>query len=300
MRAVLVTAALALLAAAAWLWLGGGVDRLTLWAANGQREFQNAMAGALRQLRAGDAGALTLLLGLCFAYGFFHAVGPGHGKVLIGGYGVANRVAVLRLSALAVLSSLAQGVTAIGLVVGGIALFDLGRRSLVDTTEDYFAPLSYAAIGMIGLWLLYRGARKLWSTRHENDHAHDGHGEHCGDCGHRHGPTPEEAESLNSVREAVILIAAIAARPCTGALFLLIICWRMDLMAAGITGTFAMALGTASVTVAVALASVIFREGTLAGVGESRAARLVVPILELGAGLVVAAVAGQLLMRTLV
>lgn len=266
------------------------------------------MAGALRGLRAGDPGALALLLGVSFAYGFFHAVGPGHGKVLIGGYGVASRVALIRLSVLAVISSLAQGLTAILLVVGGILLFDLGRKTLVGATEDYFAPFSYAAIGLIGLWLLFRGLRRLWSLRksglksvassHGHTHSHED-GEVCDHCGHRHGPTMEEASSLRSWREAAMLVGAIAARPCTGALFLLIICWRMDLIGAGIAGTIAMALGTASVTVAVAFASVTFREGALAGIGENRAARIVVPLLELGAGLVVAIVATQLFLRAI-
>lgn len=299
MRAALLTLALLVAGLAFWLALGGGLDRLGLWAAGWQREFQSAMAGALRRLRAGDPAAWGALLAGCFAYGFFHAVGPGHGKVLIGGYGVARRVAALRLAGIAVLSSLAQGASAVVLVWVGILALDWGARQLEGAAEAWFAPVSYAAIALVGLWLAARGARHLWAARHDIGHAHEGAGEACARCGHRHGPSPAEAAAVRGWRDLAVLVGAIAARPCTGALFLLIITWRMGIFAAGIAGTFAMALGTASVTVAVALAAVGLRESALAGLGRGRAARLGLPALEIAGGALVVFVAASLLLRAL-
>jgi ABC-type nickel/cobalt efflux system permease component RcnA len=280
------------------LWALGGFDQLSAWAASGQRSFQNQMAASLRALRTGQPGALATLMAVCFAYGFFHAVGPGHGKFLIGGYGVATRVAMWRLSGIALLSSLAQGASAVILVYTGVLVLGLTRTQMVDSAENIFAPASYGAIALVGLWLIIRGMRKYMRQRQTHDHDHTGHGDTCDGCGHRHGPTPEEADNIHSLRDLVFLVGAIAIRPCTGALFLLILTWRFGLVSAGIAGTFAMALGTASVTIAVAVGSTLFRTSTLRGLSGSTAAR-VVPAIEIIAGLIVAVVAIQLLQTTL-
>lgn len=301
MRIAVFGALAAILALAVWLWPMGGMDDVSRWAAQGQRDVQNAMAGLLRRLRGGDPAALGGLLGMCFAYGFFHAAGPGHGKLLIGGYGVGRRVPVMRLSVLAVASSLAQAASAIAMVYAGVLVLDLTRSQMVDTAERVLAPASYVMVAMVGLWLLFRGARRLWRGRaaaHTHHHHDHGDGEAC-DCGHAHGPTPEQAAEVHSLRDALVLIAAVAVRPCTGALFVLILTWQMDIRMAGILGALAMGLGTASVTVAVAILSVILREGTLMQIGGGARSLRALSLIEIAAGAVVAVVALQLALAAL-
>ena len=301
MRTALQLAAGAVVALAVWLWGFDGAQMLERWAADGQRAAQSGMARGLRALRAGEPGAILTLMAVCFGYGFFHALGPGHGKILIAGYGVAQRVALTRLSLLAVLSSLAQALTAIVVVYAGVWILDLGRVAMVDVAEDLFAPVSYAAIGIIGLWLALRGAARLWKDRapkHPHAHAHDADGV-CSSCGHAHGPTPEQAGNVRSLRDALVLIGAIAIRPCTGALFLLILAVNMDIDLAGILGTLAMGLGTASVTLAAAVGSVTFREGALARFAGGPYTARIAGVIETGAGLIIAILAAQFLLRAL-
>ena len=298
MRGVLLIAALGVVGLAAWLWGFGGAGDVARWAADGQREVQQGMAGYLRRLRAGDWAALSGLWGLCFAYGFFHAVGPGHGKLLIGGYGLGAQVPVLRLSGLALASSLAQAGTAVALVYAGVFLLGLTRQALVGVVDQIMAPASYGAIALVGLWLVWRGLRRwrrIGRSESMHGHSHSANGP-CPSCGHRHAPTPQEAAHVRSWREAMALVAAVAIRPCTGALFLLILTWRMGLDMAGIAGAFIMGLGTASVTVAVAIASVTLRAGLLARLagGQGRSARAL-PLIEMAAGALIAVLSLQLL-----
>ncbi|TNY32619.1 nickel/cobalt transporter [Pelagovum pacificum] len=251
--------------------LRGTLQDVAEWAVLMQRGFQNEIAGAIRELRAGEAGAWLALLAGAGAYGFVHAVGPGHGKYLVGGVGLGSDVGAARLLAIALVSSLAQALWAILLVYGGFALLQVSAQRLTSLTEDYLAPASYLAIAAIGLVLVGRGLLALRSgavaTRHghhHHDHDHDAH------CGHSHGPSPEDVAGLRSLRDMLILVVSIAIRPCTGAIFLLVIAWQMDIRLAGAIAVLVMGLGTSLLTSLVAVSSVVARGLAFASQGAER------------------------------
>lgn len=307
MRGLIAVLGLGLAAVAAGLWWAGGFDWLAREAAAQQRAFQNAMAGTLRALKAGEGGAVAALLGAAFAYGVVHAAGPGHGKFLIGGYGLGSRVGIGRLSAIALASSLAQATVAVAFVYAGVLVFDWTRRQMTDAADYWLEPLSYGLIGLVGLWLLARGVRHLAgatggpvATAEAAGHGHDHHDHvHGPDCGHAHLPTVAQIGGAKTWRETAALIGSVAIRPCTGALFLLILTWSMGLAAVGIAGAYAMGIGTAAVTVAVAAASVTMREGAFAALAGSRFLTVALPVAEVLAGGAIALIAGGLVLRAM-
>jgi ABC-type nickel/cobalt efflux system permease component RcnA len=265
------------------LWLTGGLAALQAQVFDGQRQVQSALAAAVRAIKTGQPGALAGLLGVCFTYGVLHAAGPGHGKLLIGGYGVARRVPVLRLSVLALAASLAQSAVAVGLVYAGVAVLGWTRADAEGVAEDIMAPVGLALGAGVGLWLVLRGWRGLRA---------------CEVCGHAHGPSLEQVDGLRGWRDTAALIAGIAMRPCSGALFLLILTWQLGIGAAGVAGAFAMGAGTATVTIGVALLAVWAREGALASLSGTRITRAL-PWFEILAGCVVTLAALSLLARSL-
>jgi ABC-type nickel/cobalt efflux system permease component RcnA len=97
-------------------------------------------------------------------------------------------------------------------------------------------------------------------------------------------------------RDAALLVGGIALRPCSGALFVLVLTWQLGIAAAGVIGAFVMGAGTAAVTVAVAALAVWAREGVLEGLGGGRWARTL-PVLELAVGGAIALAALGLLLR---
>ena len=282
------------------LWATGKFADFGAWVLASQREVQDMLAGAIRALRSGDMGALAGFLGICFAYGVLHAAGPGHGKLVIGGYGFARRVTARKLAVVSVVSSLAQALVAVVAVYAIVAVLGLSRQVAGDVVDSIMAPLGSAAIAVLGLYLVYRGARGLRAQfaaqAHHDHHDHD-HGPDCG-CGHAHGPTVDQVQTAQSPREVAALIAGIALRPCTGAVFVLILTWQLGIGAAGIAGALAMGLGTAAFTAAVALMSVFAREGAFGGLGLGQLAR-VLPWAEIMAGGVIAIGAGAALVAAL-
>ena len=288
MRRALILAGLGVALVVLALWLGGGLDALKAWAEASARAVQREMAAAVRALVAGQAGALAGLLALCFGYGVFHAAGPGHGKLLVGSYGLARRVPVARLAGIALASSLAQSTVAVGLVLVLVMAFGWARKSVEGLAEAIFLPLSHGLIAALALWLMARGLRGLRAAHlaakagpiRLPGQGGAAHPPGCA-CGDSHGPSLRQIEAADSPRAALALIAAIALRPCSGALFLLVIAWQTGILVQGILGVYAMGLGTALVTVAVAVLAGWSREGALAAMP----ARML-PALERGQALV--------------
>lgn len=294
------------LLAAATLLILLNVDTASLvaWVIEQQRAFQNQMAAAVRALRSGDPGAYAALLAAAGAYGFVHAIGPGHGKYLIGGVGLGTTVPASRLLGVALASSLAQAIWAIILVYGGFALLELSAQRMTTLAEDVLAPASYLAIASIGLILVWRGVRSLSRRKgrepshdHHHGHGHEhGHAHAQADCGcHAHGPSPEEVAKLGSLREGLVLIGSIAIRPCTGAIFLLVIAWQMDIRLAGAVAVVVMGLGTAGLTSLVALSSVAARGVAFASADNRASVAVVLPALQVFAGALIVWISVMLL-----
>jgi len=201
---------------------------VAIWAAQTQRVFQDAMAVELYAVRRGETAAILALCTATAAYGFVHALGPGHGKVLLGGAALASGATLKRMTWLTIISSLAQSGSAIALVGGLVVVFGVTSAQLGPIADDWLAPASSAAIAALGAYLIWRGFQQWRQSVRETTHHHGhDHHTHCGHdhddhgacCGHAHGPSLKEVETLSSFRDALFLVLSIAMRPCTGAIF---------------------------------------------------------------------------------
>lgn len=247
------------------------------WLQNQQRSFYGAITQSLDALRT-DWTAFWVLGGLSFLYGVFHAAGPGHGKVVISSYMLANETQLRRGLLLSALSAMLQSAVAIVLVL--IAAGILGMTSLaMGEVANWIGIASYALVALLGLWLVLRKvfgwghshghdmAKKARGYLHDHDQ-HDGHDHHDHDHhdhdGHSHIVTPQATRG--TWREQIGVVFAVGLRPCSGALVVLVFALSQGLLAAGIIAVLLMGVGTA-ITVSALAAIAVSAKGLARRIG---------------------------------
>lgn len=277
---------------------GGPFAGFFLWINEMQRSFYREMTGALKAMRE-DGTAVWLLVGLSFAYGIFHAAGPGHGKAVISSYMIANETLLRRGVILSFMSAMLQAVSAIVLVGAAYLVLRGTAVSMTDATW-FMETASYALIAAFGLWLLVtklRTPRALSSRsathahdhhdhRHTHDHVHGHHhqgdGEVCSTCGHAHAPDPEMLAGPMNWRSAWAAVAAVGLRPCSGALIVLTFALLNGLYLGGIASVLAMALGTAMTVSVLATLAVTAKNVALRYSGSGVMSARLHRVVELG------------------
>nr|WP_189371415.1 nickel transporter [Achromobacter spanius] len=130
-------------------WLANFFGQVSVW----QSHFYRQLTGAVRAWQA-DGGAAWTLIGLSFAYGVFHALGPGHGKAVISSYVLANRQTARNGALLALASALIQALVAIVLVAVLALVFNATAATMNQATR-WLELASYALVTLLGAWLVW-------------------------------------------------------------------------------------------------------------------------------------------------
>ncbi|MFN7026170.1 MAG: nickel/cobalt transporter [Pseudorhizobium sp.] len=281
--------------------VSGPLGGFFAWINSHQQAFYRSLTGALRAMRD-NPSALSGLIGLSFAYGIFHAAGPGHGKAVISSYIIANEIELRRGVLISFISALLQGATAILLV--GAAFYILRGSGITMTAATWAMEVaSFALIALFGAWLL---ARKLISLRPQarwmatpstsfssagtlsaspgptglnfqavdvTEHSYSGSGDYCETCGVSHAPDPRLlGGSRFRTKEAWSAIVAVGLRPCSGAILVMSFSLLNSLYLGGLLSVLAMSLGTAITVSVLAVIAVTAKDIALRFVGPGSAA----------------------------
>ncbi len=290
--------------------IGGPLAPIFLYVNYEQQAFYRALTQSISAMRK-DPLQLWTLVALSFAYGVFHAAGPGHGKAVISSYMVANEIELKRGIAISFISAFVQGIVAI-LVVATAYFVLRGSGITMTQATNTMEITSFVMVILFGTWLLFRKLRSMIramparrmavatpagpisvalfdsGTFARNDAAASSAGTFscdapvdgtaglvCDDCGRSHLPDPSLLAGENfNVREAWSAIAAVGLRPCSGALLVMTFAMLNGLLLGGVLSVAAMSLGTA-ITVSVLAIMAVGAKGLamrLAGPGSTKAA----------------------------
>lgn len=294
---------------------GGPASGITGWILAQQAAFERVLAGAVRATRD-DWHAGWTLAGYSFAYGVFHAAGPGHGKAVVASYLIANERALRRGLVISLLAAVLQGVVAIA-VVGIVAAVLHQTAVQMRWTAQLVETASYAGVAGLGGWLVWCKGRALaamlqpvpaeltpafagagragvasgGTRRFVCDPCDDRRDDHVHgpDCGHVHMPDPTTLGGTRfSMREAAGTVFAAGVRPCSGAILVLVFALSQHIFWVGVVATFAMSLGTAITTGALAALAVFAKASAVRLAGTtSRRGILLARVAELAAAAMV-------------
>ena len=298
---------------------GGGEGGITGWLMAEQSSLTHLMAAKVHALH-GQSSAAWGLIGLGLAYGVVHAAGPGHGKAVLASYMLANETSLKRGAAMALMAALLQALIAIALV-GAAGFVFQATASQMTHAADWIELASYCSVAAIGAWLVWRKGSALFAALSEHMDRRralastpsyfggawrepafslSGAAYRAGppgaagvlvdDCGHAHAPDPAELDGRFSWRAAAGTVIAAGARPCSGAILVLVFAMAQGLFVAGVAAAFAMAIGTAAATGALAWVAVFAKSTAMRlAAGENSRLALVARGFEFTAALAVLA-----------
>jgi ABC-type nickel/cobalt efflux system permease component RcnA len=261
-----------------------------------QREANRRITQHMRAIRDGETST-PLLIGvlLAFAYGVLHALGPGHGKVIVVSYFLSRDAQIMR----GFLMGLQIAVFHVLSAAVVVALADLVLRQAFGSAPAEVAGVrlaSYGLIALIGLGMTGQALRRSYLRRHRIEVS-----DACCDHGHASSPPDYHGQTDPGRRvEQGALSLGVGLVPCTGAVLILLYAIANDILFAGVLLVVAIAAGMALTMSALGVLSIVARNAVAARVeaGGNGPGRLAVAMDYAGA-LAITALGGGLFWATL-
>lgn len=256
-----------------------------------QRSLHQQMSQLMEAVSTQPHRAGWSLLAFSLAYGILHALGPGHGKVVIATYLATHPSRLKRSLQLTFAASLLQGMVAVILVTVVLSVLQLSSRVL-HVSSFWIEKGSYLLVVVLGIVLCVRALRRLLAARASSRppqiqrlapltaapsssvfaaHVHrpGAHDAGCG-CGHQHVPQPEALAEDGGWRARLMVVLAMGLRPCSGAILVLLFAKVLGVYGWGVLSALTMALGTAF-TLSLLAAAVSYCRRLMARLGAERA-----------------------------
>jgi ABC-type nickel/cobalt efflux system permease component RcnA len=126
-----------------------------------QFKFNKLVSTNIRALDSEDSlWAMAVVLGISLIYGIVHALGPGHGKAIVGFYFLQHGGDKKRAFKLGYLISLVHAASALTVTFVLYFILDVIFSKTFKLTSDYSMKISAAMIIIIGFYLVYESIKE--------------------------------------------------------------------------------------------------------------------------------------------
>ncbi|MFD1092034.1 nickel/cobalt transporter [Providencia vermicola] len=245
-----------------------------------QKQLNQGLSYLLQETATRPFYAGGLLVIASFAYGFLHALGPGHGKLIITTY-IATQATHLKQSVvISLFASLLQGLVAILLVSFVLILFQLSTKHL-NQASAYAEQISYVFVILLGVFLCVSAIRRFWQISKPKKlaaltlrskqplnqsqskiiyHKVQAESSSCA-CGHQHVVQSDQLQA--GFKSKLLIILSMGIRPCSGAILVLLFSYVIDAYVWGMIAALMMAVGTALTICLIAVFVHLMRDNAL-------------------------------------
>ncbi|OPZ78687.1 MAG: nickel/cobalt efflux protein RcnA [Alphaproteobacteria bacterium ADurb.Bin438] len=125
-----------------------------------QKEYNKEISSHIRKIKKGDFSLILSVLGIAFLYGVIHALGPGHGKLVVISYFLSHSQKWFKGIFMGFQIAFMHVISAIFIV---LLTSQVAKHMLHEnqSQEMYFIKLiSYGAIALVGFYMLYQAYKE--------------------------------------------------------------------------------------------------------------------------------------------
>ena len=210
----------------------GFIQSFLAFITQAQRELNTRLGELSRSLKEQhNMSVFFLLILISLLYGVIHAIGPGHGKVIMISYALANPLKSVHALWLAGFTAIIHTLSAICLVTVIYFILHVTFLNSVSHSKKIISLISYGLISLLGIYILIKTIREITKIG-----------------GKKKDPLHNDSFKLQKL---IYTSLAIGLVPCEGAILLLTFSLSLGIFWLGIALSLVMSVGMA-VTIALA------------------------------------------------
>ncbi len=222
-----------------------------------QRILNTEIASSFRQIDESGLYGSLIIIAIAFIYGVIHAVGPGHGKALVGTYFLSHKEKISSAFKIGYMVAIIHAISAFILTFVIYYMIEGIFSKTFNQSVEVMYKISGILIIFVGFYLIYE-LKKEWNKT--------------------------DTINTNRLKKPYVLALSVGIVPCPGVMTILLFSLTLGHIITGIFATLAMSIGMG---LTISLSGIVaVKSSQVAGMSQkvSKTLQIISPILIIGLG----------------